>query len=636
MKQIKHLLAMAAMLLFAASCSSDEPVDPVNPVVDKDQTRYLSVAISSPAGTRVGNGFNDGSEAESKIDNIVFVFYDINGNYLSHTPNITDGKQDWEGTNTNSVERIWKRVVAVNLVQGQNIPAYVLALVNATDLSIAYEQKSLNEVRDIDIEASLNKNGTFPMTNSVYYAVDPFMGGDKVKIAATPIQNKTLFTSETDAQTALETPNSDGILEIFVERFAARISLTLNDDDIQDYTKLKSSANNNTVTLKFVPEYWRPNAVDYKSFIIKKFALPLTNGTGYNPAIATYNEVDALFPTGNSLHDVWNDETNHRSYWACSPSFYTNTYPNVSDDVNDLENADQADKYLLKYFSYKEIKTGVNNIFDKGVKYNNAATNGDQGVFYTRESTTHLSAINNIKDGNPAASVASVVLVGHYLVDNETAAHTFYINNGIYYADETAAKNKFINDQNLLYTGNTTGADKVTDANLFVIEHPKAAVRGETAVAGRFVTLQLKEAPTTPIYYRSGNEYYQVTDTNINDVNRMLWRAVHMMEMYYNGLAFFNIPIRHLGYPANDEAAKAANLIDDAGQYQWKNMRRGDFGVVRNHAYSIKISGITGLATGLRSDEQPIVPPKDAANYYVAARLNVLAWQVVPQQEVGL
>ena len=64
--------------------------------------------------------------------------------------------------------------------------------------------------------------------------------------------------------------------------------------------------------------------------------------------------------------------------------------------------------------------------------------------------------------------------------------------------------------------------------------------------------------------------------------------------------------------------------------------RRGDFGVVRNHVYTLKVNKITGLGVGLNSPDQPIVPPMDPDNYYIAARLNILAWRVVPEQGVDL
>ncbi len=100
------------------------------------------------------------------------------------------------------------------------------------------------------------------------------------------------------------------------------------------------------------------------------------------------------------------------------------------------------------------------------------------------------------------------------------------------------------------------------------------------------------------------------------------------MDMFANGTAFFSIPIRHLGFDP-------AICMED-GKYQWSKMRVGDLGIVRNHVYSITVNSISGLGTGVRSLDQPIVPPVTQMDQYVAARLNILAWNVVPAWGVDL
>lgn len=172
-------------------------------------------------------------------------------------------------------------------------------------------------------------------------------------------------------------------------------------------------------------------------------------------------------------------------------------------------------------------------------------------------------------------------------------------------------------------------------AAYFNVEHPKSAVRGETPVAGRYVTLQLAESAIGNLYVYGGTDeardviYTQVTAENIAEVNKQLWSQVNTLEIFDNGRGFFNIPIRHLGFDAG-------RCLTAEGKYDWEKACRGDYGIVRNHVYNINVSSIKGLATGLRSADQPIVPPKDDVNYYVAARLNILAWNVVNAWDVEL
>lgn len=97
--------------------------------------------------------------------------------------------------------------------------------------------------------------------------------------------------------------------------------------------------------------------------------------------------------------------------------------------------------------------------------------------------------------------------------------------------------------------------------------------------------------------------------------------------MFAQGMAFFSIPIRHLNW-------KDAYYTN--GTYDWAAMQSGSLGVVRNHVYNLTISSVKGLGTALRSADQPIVPAKEEANQYIAARLNILAWNIANEWSVDL
>ena len=362
-----------------------------------------------------------------------------------------------------------------------------MAFVNPTDQTAIFDGLSLKEIEQKYIYTSLNSaEHGFPMSNSVYYGHNPFTGQTE-KMMATPVTNNQLYDSMDKAQSAID---NDEVLTIHVERYSAKIGLSIAADAIKDYEELKT-ADGTAVKLQFVPEYWRPNAVSKTSYQTKKFALSETEG------VAAYKDVvDRFKNTG--MADSWNNETDHRSFWGCSPSFYKNDYPNVSDDVLDVDDPDAVETdYAVKYFSYNGIKNGVAGsanapAFDAGSdKFGTTPA-----YFYSRETTTFIDAINNVETGNPVASVASVVIVGKYLVDDATDAATFYVDHNTYYPSEAEAAAALIARQNLLYTYNdaTNQYTKATDADYFNVEHPKAAVRGETPVAGRYVTLQLKGA----------------------------------------------------------------------------------------------------------------------------------------------
>ena len=77
----------------------------------------------------------------------------------------------------------------------------------------------------------------------------------------------------------------------------------------------------------------------------------------------------------------------------------------------------------------------------------------------------------------------------------------------------------------------------------------------------------------------------------------------YIAQIWENGQTYYHVAIDHLG---NMEA------------------------IVRNHLYDITISGITGLGTPVYDPTQIIIPEDvEDRNSYLAARINILAWNVV-------
>lgn len=695
MKKINFLFgALAALAMGGAvtACSDDDLDKGIdNGVAEVDQTRYLSVAISTPsiAGSRAADdaptgNFDDGSKNESEVDEIIFVFYDGAGNPTATMKTITGDNlaNGWTDNYTDAnVTRFWSSVIPVELTQGQTIPSYVMCYVNPIDKT-GIDRMTLAEV-EADTRVRIKgagANGKFAMSNSVYYGNNPISGANDVRMMATPIVESQLFKTPGEAQEAVEAadPEAAGVLQIYVERYAAKIGLNMLPTAIKPYAvNVKDGDNWVSKNIIFTPKCWRPNAIDMKTFITKAFStgkqLPL------DPTkTATFQEMTTAFTNsgmpGEGLTG-WNDPDNFRSYWACSPSYFANAYPKVSDNITDVTDNRGAYPYALKYFTYTEFVTGVEsteNPAEAGItwdptngfnanpgSYNAGGTTNvaSSGYFYSRETTASIDNIKN-SEMNSKAVVASAVIVGNYKLEGETANADFYLygvlNGRPNYYTAADIKAAMIENQLVLFNDEEC-TDPATTANLFVVEHPKASVRQVTIpaetegeedevvkenVPGRLVTLQLSAVPQPALYFNNNGTIEAIDEDNIDAANRLLWKTVSTAQMFHNGLAFFSIPIRHLGYGknVNDANAPLTSSPDGASAnvYNWGNMRRGDFGVVRNHVYTLNVTEIKGLGTGLRSDDQPIVPPMDPEDYWIAARLNILSWRVVPAQGVIL
>lgn len=658
MKLFNYGIGCSAMLLAAilSGCSSDEPLVQKNPVAEKDETRFIVVSLNSPSeGTRT---FEYGTKNENAVNRLDFLFYDSEGNQVGEPYTFNSSDLDSGFTNQvsgNNVARIWTQVVPVNIQQGKTMPAQVICLVNAAESrATALKGKSLIQLLDIK-DGSFYNGDHFVMTNSSFYK-------DGVRYCATPVQSAQMFSDTSAANKVLTDLSGEDenkkeaakklLVDIFVERSAAKVGLTLAEPEGGFTYSLANGEGSGDITLHFKPQYWFMNAVDKEMYSTKRFGIPLEDGSGISMD-PLYDAIDAKF-SKTGMSTSWNDETNSRSYWGCSPSYAANQFPLVSDNVYDLVN-DKNESYTKYYYSFNDLKNSSNTgLGTLAIPYNNGFSisttgNTSTGYIYTTETTTSITRINDAANSNPAAVVGSAVIVGHYYAgDTEPSDEypTFWIDandgeKGKYYATELKAKKTLIARNSFIFS-DAIGSSPVKDASSFVLVHPVKAVRklltDKDNIAGRLVTLQLAEVPSSKLYFWDGTQFAEITTTNLAKANAAL-AGVGYLDMYNNGRAFFNIPVRHLGWPENDQYTDdggAVKKLYEKGVYNWANMRLGDLGIVRNHVYTINVTKIEGLGSGLRDDDQPIVPPVHAFKQYVAVRLNILKWNVVKAYNIGL
>lgn len=652
------VMALAVGLL--TGCSDDlAPDTPGQETVDHDQVRYLNVAIVSPktVGTRAGDtNFDTGTTGENTIHTMTFAFYDANGLPTGQIKTLTD-EEIQAGIltdGTGSIGKIWKSTIPVALNQGENLPSYVLCFVNPMDVS-GLAEKSLKDVEAITRdEVVRTEDGVkqFPMSNSMYYGTSP-QGQTDVRLFATPIATNQLYPSEDAAA------REEHVVDIYVERYASRMKLTMEPSAVAD----ANTTAVNGYKLKFVPEYWRPNAIDQNIYIIKRYGIVEGESKNFEP---TY----AQLLTNFNDRTWWNDAPNYRSYWGCSPSYYTNKYPKVSDDITDIaSNNDYGTgrtgyPFDQHYFNYNQIQSSEisgGNPLQKSVEWN--ATTGFDKVFYARETTSAAKTWGydtDLKGYNPLTVLPSVVIVGHYQLEKTggdtytdvPAGHpSFYLygrtNNKYNLYFESGILNAMVKQQNVVLQkkvdNGTTSYSAYRTTTHFKVEHPTKEVRAikNTVVAGRHVALQLKSEDLPELYYYDveqdeSNRYVRITAANINKVNSDLLSTGYATK-YGEGIAYFNIPVEHLGI-YGDDGNYLPNVKEknNGNKYDFSKCPPGSFGIVRNHTYTIEVSKISGLATALRDKTQPIVPPVEEVSYEISARLNILSWRIVPTQKVEL
>lgn len=410
----------------------------------------------------------------------------------------------------------------------------------------------------------------------------------------------------------------------------------------------------NLGSMIFTPEAWAINAESKSMYVVKNFAE--STPTADAPDMQTISNY--LKPWMNSeSSQLWNDETNHRSYWSCSPSFYATDFPVVSDDITDIT-AGTTSPYMLNYHSYNDI-TGTNGCGNTSF----TASDDIKPYLYSMENTVS-SVVTTLT--NPKAASPSVVIVGNYQIRYGTndadliARNTtfYYFNNRIFFdatpnlaggTEVTNAKliiDEFLNYQQILYVKNGETYSLLNSGNpggCLAVAHPGKEVRGDNKLPMRAVTLQLKDVPAgqNTLYIKNGTSYDPVTTDNLASVNQALLNTLGVADCYKEGKGFFSIPIQHLGmtesqWDTSTESEGGSTYPDPvstSGVIDWTKVHPGDFGLVRNHVYDLGVQAIRGRATAISDLTAPIVPQPEVDSYWIKYRINVLNWRIVPPQQ---
>lgn len=672
----------SALLLGMSACSNDNFDEPQQNL-EGAETVFIPISVNSfNDGTRANEfgtaedsynpsedpRYDQGQSYENDVKSVFLVFYDANRERVAYTESILNNLDDHTSNDPN-VNKLYTGIVQVDLTEGRGTPTYVLAFINPSSTSVFKESqfKTLGNVEQMQREALvtvIGETAQFPMSNAVYYGNHPVTGNPNARIMATPIPNDKIFASKAAAEAALtgddETTNSS-YLDIFVERYAGKVNFSVQSDQIEEISM--TDLDGQSVTLKFVPEYWAVNATEKNSFVTKNFFGANGEGAFDFTQPSTFEALnETLGGTGATMAWKWNSEENHRSYWGQSPGYYEARYPRVADDIMDApgwkpgQHTGYEGSYPLNYYSYNELKNGANGKLDAISR--NVTNPGTYKAVYCRENTVSGTSLKNAYDdptASPLSAIASVVMVGHYEVNINSAGYNpyegiFYVTgnaeNGYTFYDEDQILDFFVNNT-LSLAKNEEGeaffdykpASDVKDAqfldaqykNYFVVEHPSAAVRGNLVMDSRYVTVQLNDDAIGHVWAKVGDVFMEVTEENINTINQSIMSGAGTAYGFDGGKAYYNVPIQHLGFysPKNENAGKSPLT----GEFNWEKVKSGEFGIVRNHSYTIEATKISGLGNGIPNPNDPIVPPTEP-EYYIGARINVLNWAIVPKQTV--
>lgn len=571
--KIPKLFPFACVALMMTACASDkdEIGGGTKPGSDPQYLAVNIVNVGATPTTRAGEVYENGTEAESKINKVRFYFFNGDGSpYLIKNPGggVTGGDpKNWleaspaddtstSGTPSN-IEKITQTVLVINGVQTA-APAAIVAVVNPETVESATLKDGgvmrLSELRSSAVGRKFyNKDATsgavsdFVMSNSIYVNA----GED---VCASLVAGH--VTTSADAAKARP-------VDLYVERVVAKVTAGVAASAFEkgNGTNWEADKYKTTVPVGKFGDY------DVYAFI-EGWGLASENGKA-----EIEKQVDKTWNDGTLGITPWTTTDYHRCFWERSVAFDAGTGANPP--VN---------------HTYNELNAKIND------------------VLYTLPNTP-TSTVTNLKDNNLTKLAVAATLKYKDAAGNWKKADICRYN-GVPILGIDNLKKQVARTFSQYYTStNATTYTQLSESDID-FKNPDGTMQQYLVTP----TLAADPAGTTKKYYTKTPG----TTSGFTEVEKSKVLAAieaDKAEVRMDGRAYYYVPIKHLG------STSIPNEI-----------ALGEYGIVRNHFYRITLTGIKGFGTPVYDPDKvvkPAVPTYE--DTYLAARVQVLPWRVVSQ-----
>lgn len=567
----------SALMLTVASCSSEDVAggDAQN---GKGATSYLAVNIenvgSAPAsrGYDKGDGtYEDGTEAESKINNVRFYFFNGDGTpYLldnngseKQPVNFLDQKVETAGNDHDHTAEIKTKAVLVLKGETKAVPASVIAVINPEVLDNTTLQSGTMTLSELRTSATgskfYDKNGGFVMSNSVYESA----GQD---VCSTPVANSVFATAED----ATKNP-----VDIYVERVNAKVNARIDADYVRTNETEKAWSKNTEDKYQI-----KVGDIEVTTYEENTNAAPTKNTYPVYAVVQGWQLADAdgkaelckqistSWYAGELGISPWTTSDYHRCFWSKSVPITSGQQGGVNRPVNPTFNG---------------IKQSLSDAFADPVY--TLPNTPDQLVKNPKTSINYLTKL--------------IVAAKLVYLDKDSKYKTAQVcqYRGLTYLGEDAVKKQIVGGFAKYFKKTATGYQSIEASDItFKTVSESSTVKDYEVVA----TL----ASTVGELYVKDGETYKTVSKDV--VNAELEKEEAQVRP--DGFTYYYTPIKHLG---------------DAGKL-------GEYGIVRNHFYQVTIQNIKGFGTPVydpKKEIDPMIPSDD--NTYLAASIKVLSWRVV-------
>lgn len=629
MNKLSKLMMGLAALSFAA-CSSDEPAPTPAPGDGEGTTMYLNVNITDANSARSRAAgydedgkpkdpaeqgdyvFGDGTEhAVNKAD---FFFFDEDGRYVTRA-NVWKAAT---GTDAPNIEYMGANTLVLRNLTKDNLPVYVVTVLNApADFAETVETNNYSMEQLAKQPFAIKTGSNFVMSTTSFYDAEDTERYDNEHYYATKLKTTDFMT---------EVPSAADVkanaVKIYVERLAAKFEITGLTPDGVFPVDVTIAGKPNGENGSIADPSDDPNVEDGEipSASTKLYVKILGYGlTGQETTSNLSKNIEDFTTTLNAATTpwaTWNHPEFYRSYWGKSVNY-------------------GKEAPALSYTKFEDAQNAVNTAiygYETTNSLNNLRDNATNKNLKTDLVTNFIFTAQVFSDADCNNPVDLVEFDGVYFTLDQYKKYVLgklLAGNKLQYWKDEESKTTMGEDENGKPVEITTYTYKPLSIEDFTCDWTS----DETSTANGAIVIEYKPADGV-IIYKNGEgwkEGQQKTVASAADVNAELANFNEQTPAtgFKNGSMYYNVPIEHLNTTTENANQSKNYKIDAEGQY----------GVVRNHWYQLKVNKVITLGHGVfkptGDNAEELKPQPTTDKFALAAQINILSWKIV-QQSVDL
>ena len=569
--------ALAGALMLGACSSSDDLKD--GGATANEAKSYIAVNIKSVgttgAGTRAdypqdGGTYEDGTANEGAISKVRFFFFNSDGSaYIMKGTEVNYKDLDASVTGAaDHLQTIEGKTTAMLVIDGETktAPAYMIAVVNPQTLT-KLENKAYRESQLRD-EFTDKRFVQIATDGTGKYSDFVMSNSVYAENGARVCASSVSGHVEENSVEATKNP-----VDIYVERVVAKATTTVKTDN--GWEKITSGADDGKYKIKVGKINIDAEHEKDVYAVVQGWGLADENGTAELEKqidVITNNWTSAILGI-----DPWTSPDYHRCFWSASVPF------TPASGTNSIVN--HAFSAFTTPFGATPLYTCPN----------------------TPTYTDFTDGVNNKPYDNTLTKVLVAAKLVYYDDDNNSHPADICKYRGMQILGADNVLKQVAKDHSEYWTVDPTNASKHILLAYTDLKYTRENLAGSTTDGLKSYEVRPVLKAGVKVYKKNSDGSFAITDSN-DELNTSL--AESPVQVRMDGMTYYYTPIRHL----------AQNKTE-----------MGYYGVVRNHSYRITINTMSGFGTPVYNPDEVIDPviPKDTETY-LAARINVLSWRVVP------